>query len=456
MTKKKLRRRGKKFNVIGQSNLIQKNKSVKMEVPEYECRGMRPADRSQVVAATVSAFGEARTQGYGNHFDSRLTKLDDLRVIVHHQVNGSKIVGCCPVCRYPMHFGSDITFLAGGIYMFGIAHSYKRKGLGQKLLEDCNRYLTNEGFDLNMLYTGSPSFYAHKGYELGIHKPRYFLSVNDLPSIKNHDINDSYFIRPFQKENLSALIHIYELFNQNIPLTRIRDTDYWTKIYSRHSESMDNNIFCIWHQERIVGYIWTRLQKQSLDVMEYAIDPFATFSKQQSIEQYILIFLMDLAKTKNITQIAINLFPRYSLVKYFIQLGAYNLTAEYSGWMVIILNLFNFLSKYIQYQKKYIIPNIPPEWLNNSLDVDIRISVENYCLHYQKDNIHLSVTLEPIEPKVPTIPISRPILGILTMGNWTPSLLVESEKWICPTEWLPFLDHLFPPLHGTLYPLDQF
>ena len=239
---------------------------------EFYCRGASEADKAEIEATTVSAFGKERVHNFQRGMDYRfgLTTFEDNRVIVAKTLGGEQIVGSCPIVRYSCHFGSE-TMISGGIWMFGIRNEYKRKGLGQKLLEDCNTYLLNQGFDINLLFTGSPSFYRHKGYELGQLKPRYSLTVSpDLFQKVEKYLDQGFQITfsPIQQSDIEKIAAIYEVFNRMHVLTRVRDSVYWNHCYQFQATNFERQIFTLRHAGKIIGYVWTHFGKAGISIVE--------------------------------------------------------------------------------------------------------------------------------------------------------------------------------------------
>ena len=77
-------------------------------------------------------------------------------------------------------------------------------------------------------------------------------------------------------------------------------------------------------------------------------------------------------------------------------------------------------------------------------------------IQYLSDGSTIEVKINPPELPEKIISISQKNLGVMTLGNFLPADLVESEMWDCPIEYLSLFDLLFPKLRSIVYHGDGF
>lgn len=418
----------------------------------YECRGAKEAEIEEIVRVTQSAFGVPRTGDFASALRYRLETFEDDRVVFHITPDGPKMVGSCPIFRYPLHFG-PVTMMSGGIFMFGVRKEYQRKGVGQVLLEDCNTYLAKLGFELNMLFTGSPDFYRHKGYEMAGLKPKYVLTPEQISAIPVEKM-DPIEIRNLTKADLPEICELYETYNQNRPLSRIRTLEYWTHTNTRNSAGFERDIHCVRRNGKLIAYYWGHSHEKTTEIIETAFDPALSEEEKDTICRFL--FKREATSGRGIE---IRLFPSFEMTRVAIALGAKDLTAYWSGLMFVILDLPVFCHKYLQYHQTCVMPKIPSESITELPDRQCILQIEDQQIYIRKSGQHITLELNPksvVGSNIERVPISRKNFSILTMGNFSPEELVESEYWTCPEQFLPLFQVLFPHMEAQVYPLDGF
>jgi predicted N-acetyltransferase YhbS len=425
---------------------------------EYYCRGARIEDIPEIVEVTQSAFGVQRTGDFAKSMKNRLETYEDDRLIIEKTSKGEKIIGSVPIFRYPLHFGPGITMQSGGLFMVAVRKEYQRRGLGQKAIADCNEYLKKQGCEINLLFTGSPDFYRHQGYEQGGGKPLFVLDKLDLKNyLKQDQIPDSSILtRPMKESDLPEIAQIYEHFNEKFPLTRIRSLEYWQHNFKLNPPRFSNNITVFSIDGKIQAYVWGHASDQAYEVTEYGIDSANSQFSEELLTKVIFQFFLNQLDKSELTKVNLHLFQIFPLVKMAITAGARDCTAYWSALMFAILNLPKFLMKWSKFHQKYQLQLILENKLKDLPEIHFAIQIEDQILGYQKIGNKIQMELNPSVKPQRIIPISRKNFSILTMGNFTAEELVESEYWNCDLDLIPYLNHIFPHLEGMVYPLDGF
>ena len=311
---------------------------------QYYCRGARSEDVPELVEVTQSAFGTQRTGDFARSLEKRLETLEDNRIIVEKTSMGEKIIGSVPIFRYPLHFGPGITMQSGGLFMVAVRKEYQRRGFGQKVIADCNEYLKKQGCEINLLFTGSPDFYRHQGYEQGGGKPLFVLEKSNLVQLLNKDINQEesenakIITRNLEEKDLPIIASIYEKFNQKYPLTRIRTLEYWRHNFKINPNRFSEHIRVFMIEELVVAYLWGHPSEEGFEVVEYAIQSNGTQDSYDLISKAVFRFLLAQIAMKSYGKINFHLFKSFPLVKMAIEEGARDSTGYWSALMVAILN----------------------------------------------------------------------------------------------------------------------
>ncbi|MFX0103169.1 MAG: hypothetical protein ACFFCS_26630 [Candidatus Hodarchaeota archaeon] len=143
-------------------------------------------------------------------------------------------------------------------------------------------------------------------------------------------------------------------------------------------------------------------------------------------------------------------------------LGAKDKTALLSSRMVLIVNVKSFISKLKLFQENVVIPAIPKENIDQLgyFDVGLHILEKkagiDEIIQYLSDGRTIKVKINPPELPKNIIYTSRKNLGVMTLGNFLPADLVESEMWDCPIEYGLLFELFFPKLRSIVYHGDGF
>ncbi|GIP37258.1 hypothetical protein J31TS4_05380 [Paenibacillus sp. J31TS4] len=125
---------------------------------------------------------------------------------------------------YPFRVGSA-ELLAGGIGSVGTLEAYRGRGLSSRILEALTRWMERSGYDLSVLFAVIHPFYEKAGWTI-VPEPKWKLDVQrlpvDAPAPEDCTVQA---IRP--EDHLPELGAVYDAFNRERTLTRIRPPAYW-------------------------------------------------------------------------------------------------------------------------------------------------------------------------------------------------------------------------------------
>lgn len=417
------------------------------------CRGATFEDLEEIYATIQDAFNANSQIGIRNAFKLMLTKPEDCRIIIEKEMNQEIIIGACPLFRYTCYF-PPTELKSGGIFWFGIRKNYQRKGIGVILLQDVNNYLAQQGFDLNLLFTGKANFYRQAGYELGILNPGYILDVNKI----SNESGGICELRSFQKTHFPQIAKSYEMTYSSQCLSYIRTVNYWEAHYEVYPNIFDEEFKEIWMDDLIIGYIWIKDKAEGLIIEEWAInDEEIPEEKKYQIFNSILKNLKEKAKEIGKSAINFRFFPSHPIIPYLERKGAYNGMGSMSSLMGKIINLNSFFEKWIYFLENRSFQPVFQDQLQITPIFDFALICEDVMCQFSKDvNNKLSIKLNPAKIPANTVKISRNCLCLMALLNFQPSDMVDSELWECPEELLTIMDILFAPIYSWVNPLDKF
>ncbi|MFX0103168.1 MAG: GNAT family N-acetyltransferase [Candidatus Hodarchaeota archaeon] len=296
--------------------------SKQMVLEGLRCRGAR-ADEAMVIGRIIDgAFKHEKRTGHllVKNFD----KLEDIRVAYRVQDGVEELLGVCPIRHYPCHFGPT-TLKAGGLSMVGVLPKYQKKGIGQFLLGCAEKYLSKEGFDVGLLFSGSPTFYQHQNWEVAVDHYFHTINAGSIPLDLDELGGLSLEARKLRESDFPAINELYENFNKDRVLTKVRDQAWWDKHHQRYTQE-SNPYYCFFNHSSLVAYVRVHprvtgftgayLGKKTNDayLTEYAIEPSIPVKEQRSIVEYLLAWLKDFAMQRVISLISTPLPDAYPLV----------------------------------------------------------------------------------------------------------------------------------------------
>jgi len=186
----------------------------------YEIRAARPEEMPHTVRFIESVMRAPR-----EHFIARYRSYPNAlpehsRLVVHD----GQIVAHQRLYHHPIGFsGTVINAWAVGDVCTHPAH--RRKGLGRALLEDCVRYIREQGGALCLIRSSVFYFYCSIGWD-SIAVPAFRLDVEKFPSESLR--TDGYETRTFEESlDLWRVASVHQQFNAGRDLVRQRDGYFW-------------------------------------------------------------------------------------------------------------------------------------------------------------------------------------------------------------------------------------
>jgi hypothetical protein len=238
---------------------------------------------------------------------------------------------------------------------------------------------------------------------------------------------------------------------------RNRDAKNQTKLI-RFSNR--DTIKLLFHEDTLMAYYQIAEKKGNIYIFEYCIDPNLNREIHEYLEQYILYLAQKEALRKSKDKVFLHLFPNYPLAHRVIKLGGHDNSGLFSSMMVKILNLDCYLEKLIAFQNEVRIPQLSFAEIENSFPCDFHLQCEEKILQFyckiQKGNQSVEIQYNPDKLKGESIQITREFLGVMSLLNFLPSDLVESEYLVCSESVLKILDIIFSPLNSFVYPINKF
>ncbi len=139
----------------------------------------------------------------------------------------------------------------GGIGSVATLPEYRHRGLAQMILCEQISWMRSAGYDLSLLFTGIPSFYARLGWQAFRDGESYRLGSTSIREIGE----DCYVIRcGALAEDLPSIVAIYDEYSEWVSFSHVRPLRFWedSAKWSRHANPS------IWIAERAgvpVGYL---------------------------------------------------------------------------------------------------------------------------------------------------------------------------------------------------------
>jgi hypothetical protein len=231
---------------------------------------------------------------------------------------------------------------------------------------------------------------------------------------------------------------------------------YWQQYFNANRNGIQSSVFLIKGHNQYLGYVWCNRHENQLNIPEYAIDTTLLVKDQNTIENALLNFVITKFQPLGVESLSITLFSVFPLVQHIVTYGATDLTSVISSLMVVILNLNQFLVKYVEFLRVVRIPQISSQWIKEQGDFNVGLQIEDQILQFKSEKNGISIHLNPEQKPERIVSIIRRIFGILVFGNFTPQELIECEYWNCPSDLLSIFQTFFPHLEGLVYPLDGF
>ena len=222
-------------------------------------RGGRESDRDAILSLLQTAWPEMETTWYLNDpwFEWEQFRLAE--------VDG-RVVSSIMIHRREIVWGGN-TALMGGIAGVVTHPDFRRQGHAGALLEDAARYMSTNGYELGMLFTGIHAFYRQHGWRA----VPFLLFKAQLEAVPEASHTDYTFRRFDPGRDMESVASLYAAFNRIRTGTLVRTLTYWRNHLTWSSEDMPAFTVAL-QNDRVVGYVRGVRWKECFCIQECVYD----------------------------------------------------------------------------------------------------------------------------------------------------------------------------------------
>jgi len=211
----------------------------------FEVRGLRD-DEAGLYSAMVSERGGTPIEYYVSHYEGLGGGWDNSRVVL---VDG-QIASHVRIYDRVVRWGAA-TVHCGAMADVYTRPEHRRKGYGRMLLEDSVERYAAWGCGLSMIISGVYEFYSSGGWE---RYPLYRFDIGVRPEWVSPV--PGYRVRRFDRgRDLEAVAEIYAAYNQNSPLSLVRDEAYWRGHFTWVRREREEAFYVAEAEGRVAGYM---------------------------------------------------------------------------------------------------------------------------------------------------------------------------------------------------------
>jgi ribosomal protein S18 acetylase RimI-like enzyme len=231
-------------------------------------RSLHPAEEQPALdlwAATIAAPREVIALPYWS----------DPQRIAHTRVavtDAGVIIAAAHYCLRQIRDAAGIPQLVGGIAGVATDPAYRGQGHARQLMEQLIAAMQAAGCRWALLFTSANDFYAQLGW-----RP-FTTHYREGRLAPNTDAQQTpYAIRPFapqhERDGWAILARIYRGYNQQRPLTMLRDGTYWRTFARVRFTLPQAQVFVAVERatERICGYILAYVDAEAVAVIEAGV-----------------------------------------------------------------------------------------------------------------------------------------------------------------------------------------
>ncbi len=345
------------------------------------------------------------------------------------------------VIDYPMRIGHAEVRMAGigGVYT---EREHRRQGYMRHLYEDTVTYMTDEGYDVSMLF-GIPDFYTKFGYAPCLPKYRFTIKTRDA-EVAMADAR-TYTSHPIESDDMPAVLALYNDENASRTGTIVRDpADFET--FERGSSWGTPAETVLWEGAtgELLGYaVWDR-DKTAVKVAELGA---------QSGELYgtLLYGFAQQAVAKRCETITFYAPPDHAFAEYAQRFGT-SWSIEYprhSDGMMRILNQQPLFEKLIPlFESRLANPQVAGMLGSLTIETDLGSTM----LTFSGGKVRIvSGEAEPVHLSLSQDKLMQMIMGYRSVSD----VLTETDVSMSDHA-LPLLNVLFPKGMPFVWPPDYF
>lgn len=223
-----------------------------------------------------------------------------------------QIVGALRVIDVPLRIGRA-RLHAGGIGWVSTDEKKRGQGICAALMADAHGYMERYRFELSLLY-GIPNLYQRFGYVSAIPERSVSIQVDDIP----HELVASYAHRPFQEEDIAAILRIYEESENDASCSVVRHED-WILAQSLSTDPKTpywpdwpgTFIFINQHDE-VMGWMTPQKSERELHIKELG-------ARDESVCEDLLVLAKVHAHRAHVDRIRFHIPPGHLFARYLEQ-----------------------------------------------------------------------------------------------------------------------------------------
>lgn len=345
------------------------------------------------------------------------------------------------VIDYTMRIG------IGEVRMAGIGDVYtqrkhRMKGYMRHLFGDTVTYMTQEGYDVSMLF-GIPNFYNKFGYATCLPNFRFAVKTRDAEAARDHA--EPMPSRPIELEDMEAVVALYNAKNATRTGTLVRNAETFTKF--PHGTHWDAEaLTALWEdvEGNLLAYaVWDR-RRTEVKVAELEAQDSTLFPT-------LLAFFAEQAVEKRCEAITFDMPPDHPFSEYVQRYGTVWTIAypRYADGMMRILNQQPLFEKLVPvFEHRLALPRAAG--LLGSLTIETELGTTSLTFSEGKVKIARGGA-NPERISLPQDGLIQLLMGYRSLRDVmnSPEVTVEGDA-------LPMLDRLFPKDEPFVWKPDHF
>ena len=355
-----------------------------------------------------------------------------------------KNVSVVTLREYQMRFGSAHLKM-GGIAGVSTKEAHRNKGYSRRLMENIMGYMTENGFDVSMLF-GIPNFYYKFGYATVIPETYVEFDTKDVPATA-----PTYQVRRFQTEDAPKIVELYSENNAERTGTPLRTEIGW-KEFTRRGGIYPDPYIVLNEAGEVIGYFVCNVDNTKIDMIDRNCTLFDIGFQDRTIFETIVHFLAHGVEYISAERIRCAIPADHPFAIFCRRYGCRTNTyipKDHMGMMRII-NQSSTLEKITgELGKRLQRSTDLLEWRGKIL---ISTDLGQDCLEIDRGNVaHTNSPADAFHLEIPQEKLIQLMMGRRSIED----LAIEPDVWV-NVGIIPVLDTLFPLGHPHVWWSDRF
>ena len=355
-----------------------------------------------------------------------------------------KNVSVVTLREYQMRFGSAHLKM-GGIAGVRTKEAHRNKGYSRRLMENIMGYMTENGFDVSMLF-GIPNFYDKFGYATVLPETYVEFDTKDVPA----DV-PTYQIRRFQAEDAPKVVELYSENNAERTGTPLRTEIGWKEFTNRGGIVPDPYVV-LNEADEVIGYFVCDGDNTKIDMIDRNCTLFDIGFQDRTIFETIVHFLAHGVEYISAERIRCAIPADHPFAIFCRRYGCRTNTytpKDHMGMMRII-NQSSTLKKITgELEKRLQRDTDLSQWRGKIL---ISTDLGQDCLEIDRGNVaHTNSPADAFHLEIPQEKLIQLMMGRRSIED----LAIEPDVWV-NVGIIPVLDTLFPLGHPHVWWSDRF